>query len=30
MDKITPAVRGGVVPAEFYDQVRAARDGCKK
>jgi TRAP-type transport system periplasmic protein len=30
MEKITPVVRGGVVPIEFYDQLRAARDACKK
>jgi TRAP-type C4-dicarboxylate transport system substrate-binding protein len=29
MDKATSAVRGGVVPAEFYDQVVAARQACK-
>jgi TRAP-type C4-dicarboxylate transport system substrate-binding protein len=29
MDKATSAVRGGVVPAEFYDQVVAAREECR-
>jgi TRAP-type C4-dicarboxylate transport system substrate-binding protein len=29
MEKTTPIIRGGVVPAEFYDQVRAARDSCR-
>lgn len=29
MEKITPAVRGGVVPAAFYDEVVAAREACK-
>jgi TRAP-type C4-dicarboxylate transport system substrate-binding protein len=29
MEKTTHIVRGGVVPAEFYDQVRAARDVCR-
>jgi TRAP-type C4-dicarboxylate transport system substrate-binding protein len=29
MDKTTSAVRGGVVPAEFYDQLVAAREACK-
>jgi TRAP-type transport system periplasmic protein len=29
MEKATPIVRGGVVPAAFYDQVRAARDACR-
>ncbi len=29
MDKATPAVRGGVVPADFYDQVVKAREACK-
>ena len=29
MEKTTPAVRGGVVPAEFYNLVRAAREECK-
>jgi TRAP-type C4-dicarboxylate transport system substrate-binding protein len=24
-----PIVRGGVVPAEFFDQVKAARDACR-
>ena len=29
MEKITPVIRGGVVPAEFYDTLRSARDSCK-
>ena len=29
MEKTWPVVRGGVVPAEFFDQVKAARDGCR-
>ncbi len=29
MDRATSAVRGGVVPAEFYDQVVKAREACK-
>lgn len=29
MEKVWPIVRGGVVPAEFFDQVRAARDACR-
>ena len=29
MDKTKSAIRGGVVPAEFYDQLVAARDACK-
>ena len=24
-----PVVRGGVVPADFFDQVKAARDACR-
>lgn len=28
MEKVWPIVRGGVVPAEFFDQVKAAREGC--
>ena len=28
MEKSWSVVRGGVVPAEFFDQVRAAREGC--
>jgi len=28
MEKSWPIVRGGVVPAEFFDEVRAARDAC--
>jgi TRAP-type transport system periplasmic protein len=30
MDRALPVLRGGVVPAEFYDQVRQARDACKQ
>jgi TRAP-type transport system periplasmic protein len=30
MEKSWPIVRGGVVPAEFFDEVKAARDSCKK
>ncbi len=29
MTKATPAIRGGVVPADFYDQVIKARESCK-
>jgi TRAP-type C4-dicarboxylate transport system substrate-binding protein len=29
MEKTWPIVRGGVVPAPFFDQVRAARDQCR-
>ncbi len=29
MQKTTPVVRGGVVPADFFDQVVAAREACK-
>ncbi|HTN52178.1 MAG TPA: TRAP transporter substrate-binding protein DctP [Anaeromyxobacter sp.] len=29
MQKSTPALRGGVIPAPFYDQVVAARESCK-
>jgi TRAP-type C4-dicarboxylate transport system substrate-binding protein len=29
MEKTTPILRGGVVPAEFYDQLRQARDACQ-
>ncbi len=28
MEKSWPVVRGGVVPAEFFDAVKAARDAC--
>jgi TRAP-type transport system periplasmic protein len=28
MEKTWPIVRGGVVPAEFFDEVKAARDAC--
>ncbi|HYG69214.1 MAG TPA: TRAP transporter substrate-binding protein DctP [Anaeromyxobacteraceae bacterium] len=28
MDKATPVIRGGVVPATFYDEVVKARDAC--
>jgi TRAP-type transport system periplasmic protein len=30
MEKTWPVIRGGVVPAEFFDEVKAARDQCKK
>jgi TRAP-type C4-dicarboxylate transport system substrate-binding protein len=30
MEKTWPIVRGGVVPADFFDQVRGARDACGK
>ncbi|BDG04037.1 TRAP transporter substrate-binding protein [Anaeromyxobacter oryzae] len=30
MEKTWPVIRGGVVPAEFFDQVKAARDQCRK
>jgi TRAP-type C4-dicarboxylate transport system substrate-binding protein len=29
MEKTWPVVRGGVVPADFFDQVKAARDQCR-
>ncbi len=29
MQKVWPIVRGGVVPAEFFDAVKAARDACR-
>jgi TRAP-type C4-dicarboxylate transport system substrate-binding protein len=29
MEKALPVVRGGIVPAEFYDQVVKAREACK-
>ena len=29
MEKSWPVVRGGVVPAPFFDEVKAARDGCR-
>lgn len=29
MEKTWPVVRGGVVPAPFFDQVKAARDQCR-
>ncbi len=29
MDKALPAVRGGVVPTDFYDQVVKAREACR-
>jgi TRAP-type transport system periplasmic protein len=28
MEKTTPIVRGGVVPAPFFDELRKVRDGC--
>jgi TRAP-type C4-dicarboxylate transport system substrate-binding protein len=30
MERTWPVVRGGVVPAEFFDEVKAARDQCRK
>jgi TRAP-type C4-dicarboxylate transport system substrate-binding protein len=30
MDKALPVIKGGVVPAGFYDQVVKARESCKK
>ncbi|ACG75294.1 TRAP dicarboxylate transporter- DctP subunit [Anaeromyxobacter sp. K] len=29
MEKTWPVVRGGVVPAAFFDEVKGARDACK-
>ncbi len=29
MEKSWPVVRGGVVPAEFFDEVKGARDACR-
>lgn len=29
MEKSWPVVRGGVVPADFFDEVKAARDACR-
>ena len=29
MEKAWPVVRGGVVPAEFFDEVKGARDQCR-
>jgi TRAP-type C4-dicarboxylate transport system substrate-binding protein len=29
MEKTWPIIRGGVVPAPFFDQVKAARDQCR-
>ncbi len=29
MERSWPVVRGGVVPAPFFDEVKAARDGCR-
>jgi len=29
MEKTWPIVRGGVIPAAFFDQVKAARDQCR-
>jgi TRAP-type C4-dicarboxylate transport system substrate-binding protein len=29
MEKSWPIVRGGVVPAEFFDEAKAARDSCR-
>jgi TRAP-type C4-dicarboxylate transport system substrate-binding protein len=30
MEKAWPIVRGGVVPAEIFDEAKAARDACRK
>jgi TRAP-type C4-dicarboxylate transport system substrate-binding protein len=30
MEKTWPIVRGGVVPADFFDAVKGARDTCRK
>lgn len=30
LQKTWPIIRGGVVPAEFFDEVKAARDACRK
>jgi TRAP-type C4-dicarboxylate transport system substrate-binding protein len=30
MEKTWPIIRGGVVPIEFFDQVKSARDACRK
>jgi TRAP-type transport system periplasmic protein len=30
MEKVWPIVRGGVVPAPFFDEVKSARDACRK
>jgi TRAP-type transport system periplasmic protein len=30
MEKVWPIVRGGVVPAPFFDEVKAAREACRK
>jgi TRAP-type C4-dicarboxylate transport system substrate-binding protein len=29
MERSWPVVRGGVVPADFFDEVKAARDACR-
>jgi hypothetical protein len=29
MEKSWPIVRGGVIPAEFFDEAKAARDQCR-
>jgi hypothetical protein len=29
MEKSWTVVRGGVVPAEFFDEARGARDACR-
>ena len=28
-EKSWPVVRGGVVPADFFDEVKASRDACR-
>jgi TRAP-type C4-dicarboxylate transport system substrate-binding protein len=30
MEQVWPIVRGGVVPAEFFDEVKAAKESCRK
>lgn len=30
MEKTWPIIRGGVVPADFFDAVKGARDSCRK
>jgi hypothetical protein len=29
MERSWPVVRGGVVPADVFDEVKAARDACR-
>jgi TRAP-type transport system periplasmic protein len=30
MEKVWPIIRGGVVPAAFFDEVKSAREACRK